>query len=95
MKIKRRTQWIPSKRHHGQTTSRIETPKHINNDDCEMNASDTENQENRIQDNPFRLSETNERRTPIQPAPIQNLDLDDTVMTNENRAEEDNHSSKN
>ena len=48
-------------------------------------------QENRIQDNPFRPSETNELRTPIQPVSIPNLDLDDTVIINENRTEEDYH----
>ena len=82
-----RTKSIPRRKDNEQTTSRIATPKHINNDDGEINASDTENQENRIQDNPFGPSEINELRTPIQPISIQNLDLDDTVTINENRAD--------
>ena len=84
-KNSRRTQSIPSRKVNGPTTSIIETPKHINNDDGEMNVSDTENQENRIQKVPFRPSETNELRTPIQPIFIQNRDLDDTVIIKENR----------
>ena len=42
VKISRRTQSIPDSKDNGQTTSRIETPKHINSDDGEMTASDTE-----------------------------------------------------
>ena len=76
-KKNRRTQSIPSRKDNGQTTSRIETTKQVKNDDGEINESDTENQENTIQDNPFRPSETNELRTHIQPISIQNIDLDD------------------
>ena len=80
MKNSRRAQSIPSKRYNAQTTSGIETSKHISNDEGEIYASDTENQENRMQDTSFRPSETNEElRTPIQPISIQNLDLDDNV----------------
>ena len=57
VKNSRRTQSNPNSKNNGQTTSRIETPKHINNDDDEINASDTEHQENKRQDNPFRPSE--------------------------------------
>ena len=67
----------------------METPKRINSDDGEINASDTENPENRMQDIPFRPSETNQLRTPAQPISIQNLDLVDTVILNKTRAEED------
>ena len=88
VKNSRRTQSISSKRNNGQTMP----PKHINKDGGEEKASDTENQENRTQDNPFRPSETNELRTPIQQIPIENLDLDDTVIINGNRAKEDYHS---
>ena len=38
----RRTQSVSNKKGNGQTTSKIETPKHINNDDCETNAPDTD-----------------------------------------------------
>ena len=62
VKNSRRTESIPSRKNNGQTTSRIETPKHIISNDGEINASDTGNQENRMQDNPFRPSETNEIR---------------------------------
>ena len=65
VKNSRRIQSISSRKNNGQNTSRIETPKHINNDDGEINASDTENQEKRMQDNPFRPSEANDLRTPI------------------------------
>ena len=85
---------IPNSKNNGQTTSRIEIPRDINNDDGELNASDTDNQGNRLQDNPFRPSETNELRTPVPPISIQILDLDDTVILNEDRAEEDYHSGK-
>ena len=76
----RRTRSIPRRKGNGQTTSRIETPIYINSDDGEINASDTENQESRLKDNPFRPSETNELRTQIQPISIPNVDLDETVI---------------
>ena len=85
------TQSDLNRTNNGQTMSRIEPTKHINNDHDEINASDTENQENRLQDNPFRPSETNELSTPIQPVSNQSLDLDDTVIINENSAAEDYH----
>ena len=85
MKNNRRMQSIPIKKNNGQTTSRIETPKHINNDNSEINASDTENQENRRQDNPFRPSETNELRTLNQTVSIQNLHLDVQMKTVQKR----------
>ena len=72
LKNTRRTQSIPSRKDNGQTTSRIETPKHKNSNDGEINSSDTENQENRMQDNPFRPSVTNKLGTPIQSISIQN-----------------------
>ena len=85
----RRSQSIPNRINNQKTTSRIETPKHINNNDGELNASDTEIQENRIQDDPLRPTETNELRTPIQPISSQNLDLFDTENKNEDRTGED------
>ena len=55
-------------------------PKSKNNNNGERNASDTEAQGNRIQDNRFIPSETKELRTRVQPIPIQNLNLDDTIF---------------
>ena len=46
VKNSRRTQSIPKRKNNRKTTSRIETPKLINNNDGEINASDTEIQEN-------------------------------------------------
>ena len=76
----RRIRSVPSRGNVGQNTSRIETPKHRDDGDDELNASDIKNQENRTQDNLFRPSETNELRTPTQPISIQNLVLDDTII---------------
>ena len=63
-----------------QTTSRIRMPKCTNDEDGELAASDTDNQENEMHDNSFRPSDTNEHRTPIQPICIQNFDLDDSPI---------------
>ena len=43
VKNSRRAQSIHGRSNNGQTTSRRETPRHINNDDGEINASDHEN----------------------------------------------------
>ena len=59
--------------------------------DGEENASEPENQECEIQDNPFRPSNLNELRTPIQPLGIQNIDLNDSLVINEDRTVEDYH----
>ena len=53
----------------------METPKHINDEDGEVNATNMDNQESSVQDNPFRTSELNELRSPVQPVCIQNFDL--------------------
>ena len=73
------------------TTSRVETAKCTNDEDGEINASDTDNQENEIKNIPFKPSETKDSRTPVQPISIKNLDLDDTVIVNEDRMGEDYH----
>ena len=65
--------------------------KYTSNEDGEENASEPENQECEIQDNPFRPSNMNELRTPIQPLIIQNIDLNDSVVINEDRTQEDYH----
>ena len=55
------------------------------------NASEPENQECEIQDNPFRPSNLNKLRTLIQPLSMQNIDLNDSVVINEDRTGEDYH----
>ena len=66
----------------------METPKHQNDEDGKIDVSHTNNQENAMQDNPSRPSEMSELRTPVQPVSVQNLDLDDTVVVNEDRTGE-------
>ena len=81
----------PNRRYREQNTPRAGTSKYTSNEDGEENASDPENQECEIQDNPFRPSNLNELRTPIQPLSIQNIDLNDSVVINEDRTGEDYH----
>ena len=64
-------------------TTRMGTPKHVNDDGGEQIASDTDNQETEKQDNPSRPSEINKIRMPIQFVCIQNIDLIDPVIVNE------------
>ena len=91
MKNNRRTQSVPNRRYREQNTPRAGTSKHISNEDDEENASGPENQECEIQGNPFRPSNLNELRTPMQPLSIQNIDLNDSVVINEDRTQEDYH----
>ena len=91
MKNNRRTQSVPNRRYREQNTPRAGTSKYTSNEDGEKNASEPENQECEIQDNPFRPSNLNELRTPIQPLSIQNIDLNDSVVINEDRTGEDYH----
>ena len=91
MKNNRRTQSVPNRRYREQNTPRAGTSKYISNEDGEENASEPENQECGIQDNPFRPSNLNELRTPMQPLSIQNNDLNDSVVINEDRTQEDYH----
>ena len=77
VKNSNRTQSYPNRKNYEQNTSRIETPECTNDKDGETNAFDTDNQESEIQDNPFRLSGTNELRSPVQPIFNHNFDLDD------------------
>ena len=74
LKKHKRMHTVPNRKNNEQATSRIHTLKCINNNDIETNASDTEDQESRIQYTNFRPSKTNELRTPIQLISIQNLD---------------------
>ena len=57
----------------------MQTSKHVSNKDDELIASDNDEQENEIQDNPSRPSGIKELRTSVEPLTIQNLDLEDTV----------------
>ena len=91
MKNSRRTQSIPSRRCQERNIPRTGTSKYIDNEGDEENASEPENQENEIQDNPFRPSNMNELRTPIQPMSMQSIDLNDSVVINEDRTGEDYH----
>ena len=90
-KNNRRTQSVPNRRYREQNTPRAGTSNYTNNEDGEENASEPENQECEIQGNPFRPSNLNELETPIQPLSIQNIDLNDSVVINEDRTEEDYH----
>ena len=91
MKNNRRTQSVPNRRYREQNTPRAGTSKYASNEDGEENASEPENQECEIQVNPFKPSNLNELREPIQPLSMQNIDLNDSVVTNEDRTGEDYH----
>ena len=91
IKNSRRTQSVHSRKYQEQNTPQVGTSKNTSNRDDEANASEPENQENEIQDNPFRSSNMNELRMPMQPLNIQNIDLNDSVVINEDRAGEDYH----
>ena len=86
-----RTQSVPNRRNREQNTPKAGTSKYISIEDGEENASEPENQECEIQGNPFRPSNLNELRTPMQPLSIQNIDLNDSVVINEDRTGEDYH----
>ena len=91
MKNNRRTQSVPNRRYREQNTPRAGTSKYASNEEGEENASEPENQECEIQSNPFRPPNLNELRTPIQPLSMQNIDLNDSVVINEDRTGEDYH----
>ena len=75
MKNNRRTQFVPNRRYREQNAPRAGTLKYTSNENGEENASEPESQECEIQDNPFRPSNLNELRTPIQPLSIQNINV--------------------
>ena len=89
MKNNRRTRSVSNRRYQEQNTPKPGTSKYASNQDGEENASEPENQECEIQDDPFRPSNLNELRTPIQPLSIKNIDLNDSVVLNEDRTGED------
>ena len=60
MKNNRRTQSVPNRRYREQNTLRAGTSKYASNEDGEENATEPENQECEIQDNPFRPPNLNE-----------------------------------
>ena len=80
IKNSRRAQSVPSRRYQEQNTPQVGTSKNIKNEDDEANASEPEDQENEIHDNPFRPSIMNELKTPMQPLNIQNIDLNDSAL---------------
>ena len=82
---------VPNRRYREQNTPKAGTSKYISNEDGEENASELENQECEIQDNPFRPSSLSELRTPMQPLSIQNIDLNHSVVINKDRTGEDYH----
>ena len=86
-----RTQSVPSRRYQERNTPRAGTSEYIDNEGSEVNASEPEKQENDIQDNPFRPSKMNELTTPVQHRSMQNLDLNDSVVINEDCTGEDYH----
>ena len=91
MKNSRRTQSVPSRRHQERNTPRAETSNYIDNEGGKENASEPKNQENEIRDSHFRPSNMNELRTPMQPLSMRNIDLNDSVVINEDRTGEDYH----
>ena len=91
MKKSRTAQSVPSRRYQEQNTAQVGTSKNIINRDDEENASEPGDQENEIQDNPFRPSNMYELRTPMQPSNKQNIELNDSVVINEDRTGEDYH----
>ena len=66
-------QSISNEKNCEKSLSKVETPNRTNNKDGEINASDTDNQENEIGNN-LRPSGTNELRTSVQPISLQYLD---------------------
>ena len=94
MKDSRRAQSVPNRQHREQNTPRAGISKYIDNEGDEENAYEPENQECEVQGNPFRPSKLNELRTPIQPLSIQDIDINDSVVTNEDRTQEDYHTLK-
>ena len=91
MNNNRRTHSVSNRRYREQNTPRAGTSKYASNADGEENASEPENQECEIQDNLFRPSNLNELRTPMQPLSMQNIDLNDSLVINEDRTQEDYH----
>ena len=87
----RRTQSVPNRRYREQNTPGAGTSKFIDNEGDKQNASEPENQECETQDNPFKPSNLNELRTPVQPLSMQNIELNDSVVINEDRTGEDYH----
>ena len=92
MKNSSRAHSVPSRRYQEQDTPQAGTSKNTNNRDDEANASEPEDQENEIQESPFRLSSINELRTLMQPLKLPTIDLNDSVVVKEDRTAADYHS---
>ena len=88
MKNSKTTQSVPTKKNFEPNTSYMETPKHTNNENGGLIASNMDYQKNRIRDNPFSSFGITELRSPGQPVCVQNFDSDDTVIINEVRTGE-------
>ena len=67
MKNDRNAQSIPINKRRTQTSSRIKIPSFECNRDGEVNSSNTNDTVNKMQDVPFRTSELDELRKPVQP----------------------------
>ena len=91
MKNSGRAQSVRIRKYREQDTPQPGTSKNANYRGDEVNASESDNQENELQDNPFRPSDNDELRTPIQPLNIRNMNLNDSVVINGNRTGEDYH----
>ena len=83
MKNSRKAQAVPGCRYQEQNTPQAGSSKNTNNKDDEANASEPEDQENERQDSRFRPSNINELRTPMHSLNIQNIDLNVSVVINE------------
>ena len=76
--------------------SRTNTPQagtsiNTKNKDDEANAYEPEDQETEIHDSTFRPSNINEFKTQMQPLNIQNIDLNDSMVANEDHIRDDYH----
>ena len=88
MKSSRKAQSVTNRRYQEQNTPQAATSKNKNTKDDEANVSEPEDQENKIQDSPFRPSNMNEFKTPMKPLNIQNIDLIESVVINKDRIRE-------
>ena len=91
MKNSSRAQSVPNRRYQEQNSPQVGTSENTNNRNDEAKAFEPGNQESEIQDNPFGLFNMNELRTPMQSLNIQNINLNDSVVKNEDRTGEDYH----
>ena len=91
MKKNRGTQSEPNRRYREKNALQIGTSKNTKSIGGEAHASDAEIQQNEIRDSPSRPSKVKELRTPMQNLNIQSIELNDSVVINEDRTGEDYH----